>query len=199
MRITAIKCETAAGFALPAVAAATAHGTHREIRAARLSLPRATEKKMRQADFSIVHCAPVATGHCAPVATGHCAAVATAAPRAAVLLMSFALMLAACAPTYAPHIDAPAMPALEPQPSPTQCQHADLNTEKERIAALDPPPQLPDTDRSPCPAGSGLAACFTAEQDAIRQRRFKILHDDRDYCRDAYGRAAARVGGGASK
>ncbi len=62
------------------------------------------------------------------------------------------------------------------------------------LAPLDPKPQLPDADQSPCPSGSGLAACFTQDQDAIRQKRFKILHDDRDYCRDAYEKAVKRVG-----
>ena len=48
-----------------------------------------------------------------------------------------------------------------------------------------------------CPAGSGFVACFTPAQEAIRQRRFKLLHDDRDYCRDAYergGEACVSVG-----
>ena len=56
-------------------------------------------------------------------------------------------------------------------------------------------PQLPDADQAPCPLGSGLAACFTLDQDIVRQQRFKILHDDRDYCRDAYDRAVKRVAG----
>ena len=67
------------------------------------------------------------------------------------------------------------------------------------LATLDPPPDLPDAYQSPCPAGSGLAACFTPDQDMIRQRRFKILHGDRDYCRDAYDRAVTRSGGGGLK
>ena len=81
---------------------------------------------------------------------------------------------AGCAPTYAPRIDSPSTSILTP---------------------LDPPPQLPDAHQAPCPAGSGLAACFTREQDAVRQLRFKILHDDRDYCRDAYDRAVRRAAG----
>ncbi len=107
------------------------------------------------------------------------------------------LILAGCAPAI--HLDAPAMPTL---PADTQCSAAPrLNAEKKNlaIAPLDPPPDLPDAKQSPCPAGSGLAACSTLDQDAIRQRRFKILHDDRDYCRDAYDRAVTRSGGGAVK
>jgi len=96
-----------------------------------------------------------------------------------------ACLLAACAPTL--RVDAPAMPALDPPPRATQCACA------EKIAPLAPRPQLPDAEQSPCPAGSGLAACFTRSQDAVRQRRFTILHDDRDYCRDAYDRAVKRV------
>ncbi len=96
-----------------------------------------------------------------------------------------ACLLAACAPTL--RVDAPAMPALDPPPRATQCACA------EKIAPLEARPQLPDAEQSPCPAGSGLAACFTHEQDALRRRRFTILHDDRDYCRDAYDRAVKRV------
>jgi hypothetical protein len=91
-------------------------------------------------------------------------------------IMVISLLAVACAPTYAPHLDAPAPLAL-------------------KIAPLDPPPQLPDAEQSPCPRGSGLAACFTHDQDIMRQDRFKILHDDRDYCRDAYDRAVTRSGG----
>src|ERR1700689_2438887 len=97
----------------------------------------------------------------------------------------FALLAAGCAPTYAPRIAMPPMPAPDLQ-SATHCTSA----EKKKLAALDPPPQLPDDQRSPCPLGSGLVACFTLDQDLVRQKRFKILHDDRDYCRDAYDRAA---------
>ena len=97
----------------------------------------------------------------------------------------FALLAAGCAPTYAPQIDTPSMFAPDPQ-SAMHC----TSTEKREIAALDPVPALPDDKRSPCPLGSGLAACFTLDQDLVRQQRFKILHDDRDYCRDAYDRAA---------
>jgi len=96
-----------------------------------------------------------------------------------------AFLLAACAPTI--HLDAPAMPAMDPQRG-TYCRF----TEK-ALAPLDPEPQLPDVgELSPCPPGSGFVACFTLYQDLVRQRRFKILHDDRDYCRDAYGRAVKR-------
>ena len=84
---------------------------------------------------------------------------------------------AGCAPTFESHIDSPqaAMPIV--------------------LAPLDPKPQLPDANQSQCPVGSGLAACFTQDQDALRQKRFKILHDDRDYCRDAYDRAVKRAAG----
>jgi hypothetical protein len=108
------------------------------------------------------------------------------------MLMS-ACLLAGCAPTI--HLDAPAMPALDTQQAASDCTAA-LNAEK---APLDAPPQLPDAKQSPCPPGSGLAACFTLDQDMIRQERFKILYDDRDYCRDAYDRAVTRIGGGALK
>ena len=117
-----------------------------------------------------------------------CAVAAATAPRVAVLLMS-AFVLAACAPTI--HLDGPAMPTLEMPPATTQCTKEPVKT----LAPLDAPPQLPDAEQSPCPAGSGLAACFTLDQDLIRQQRFKILHDDRDYCRDAYERAVTRSGG----
>ena len=116
--------------------------------------------------------------------------------RSLALLSTF--LLAACAPTL--HVDAPAMPALDTLvPTCTQSGTPVPAKEVLKLAALDPPPQLPDAERSPCPPGSGLAACFTPDQDAIRQQRFKILHDDRDYCRDAYGRAVTRSGGGAVK
>jgi hypothetical protein len=94
------------------------------------------------------------------------------------LIAGISVLAAACAPTYAPHLDAPPTSILAP---------------------LDPPPQLPDAEQSPCPRGSGLAACFTRDQDGVRQLRFKLLHDDRDYCRDAYARALTRSGGGAAK
>src|ERR1700683_2270393 len=100
-----------------------------------------------------------------------------------------ALLAVGCAPTYAPQIAMPQMPAPDHQ-SAMHC----TSTEKREIAALDPPPVLPDDQRSPCPLGSGLAACFTLDQDIVRQQRFKILHDDRDYCRDAYARGAGAAG-----
>ena len=110
-----------------------------------------------------------------------------AARRAGVLFSAF--VLAACAPTI--HLDAPAMPAMDPQRG-TYCTF----TEK---APLDPAPQLPDVgELSPCPAGSGFVTCFTLDQDRVRQKRFKILHDDRDYCRDAYDRGLTRSDGGAA-
>ena len=92
------------------------------------------------------------------------------------LTMAISFSFAAgCAPTFESHIDAPPASSAAPMPI--------------ALAPLDPKPQLPDANQSPCPAASGLAACFTQDQDAIRQQRFKILHDDRDYCRDAYERA----------
>jgi hypothetical protein len=83
-----------------------------------------------------------------------------------------ALLLAGCAPTYAPHIDAPSIAAPP-------------------MLALKPQPNLPDIDKSlrSCPPGSGFVTCFTPAQEAVRQQRFKLLHDDRDYCRDAYAKA----------
>jgi hypothetical protein len=95
------------------------------------------------------------------------------------LIVGSSVLTAGCAPTYAPHIDSP--PASSPSQMPIV------------LAPLDPRPQLPDVEQAPCPVGSGLAACFTIDQDIVRQRRFKILHDDRDYCRDAYDRAVKRV------
>jgi hypothetical protein len=100
--------------------------------------------------------------------------------RASLALIT-AFLFVACAPTYAPHLEAPE----EASPAPTAIA----------IAPLDPAPHLPDADQAPCPRGSGLAACFTHDQDLVRQARFKILHDDRDYCRDAYARAVNRAAG----
>ena len=98
------------------------------------------------------------------------------------LTMAISFSFAAgCAPTFESHIDAP--PASSPA------------TMRIALAPLDPKPQLPDANQSQCPIGSGLAACFTQDQDALRQKRFKILHDDRDYCRDAYDRAVKRAAG----
>ena len=170
MRTTATKCETAAGFTLAAVAAATAQCESRDMRGACLAL--AHESKRRVARILRLSLR-------SPSQRG--------APRVAVLMS--ALTLAACAPTYAPHIDAPAMPSMPP-PAVARCA---------TIAPLDPPPQLPDVARSlsSCPAGSGFAACFTPGQDAVRRERFRILHDDRDYCRDAYARAVKRCDGSA--
>src|SRR5258708_892922 len=91
------------------------------------------------------------------------------------LIVGSSVLTAGCTPTFESHIDSP------PAPIPIA------------LAPLDPKPQLPDADQSPCPVGSGFAACFTQDQDAIRQKRFKILHDDRDYCRDAYDKAVKRV------
>jgi hypothetical protein len=117
------------------------------------------------------------------------------------LTMAISFFAAGCAPTYAPHVDMPTMsaPDLESATMPSMsvldlqsemhCTSTE-KTEKKKLAALDPPPVLPDAKQSPCPLGSGLAACFTLDQDLVRQQRFKILHDDRDYCRDAYDRAA---------
>jgi len=105
------------------------------------------------------------------------------------LTMAISLLTAGCAPRFESHIDSSPLPALDSPQIATQC----ASTQK--LAALDPPPQLPDADQSPCPPGSGLIACFTQDQNAIRQKRFKILHDDRNYCRDAYDRARALVSG----
>lgn len=108
--------------------------------------------------------------------------------RLSMLIMAISLLAVGCAPTFESHIDSPAaIPTSNAQQSATQC------TFTEKIAPLDPRPQLPDAAQVPCPLGSGLAACFTIEQDLLRQKRFKILHDDRDYCRDAYDRAVKRV------
>jgi hypothetical protein len=123
----------------------------------------------------------------------HRAVAAATARRAGVALaLISACVLAACAPTI--HLEAPAMPTLEPQQADSK-----LDPPKIALAPLDPRPQLPDAEQSPCPLGSGLAACFTLDQDVIRRQRFKILHDDRDYCRDAYERAVTRSGGSAAK
>ena len=91
------------------------------------------------------------------------------------------VLAAGCAPTFESHIDS------APASSAAQMPIA--------LAPLDPRPQLPDVEQAPCPLGSGLAACFTIDEDIVRQRRFKILHDDRDYCRDAYDRAVKRAAG----
>jgi hypothetical protein len=107
--------------------------------------------------------------------------------RAALALISACLLAAGCAPTFDSHIDSPPASILPPTPVERPKTIA--------LAPLDPRPQLPDANQSPCPPGSGLAACFTMEQNAIRQQRFKILHDDRDYCRDAYDRAVKRAAG----
>jgi hypothetical protein len=110
------------------------------------------------------------------------------------LIVGSSLLTAGCAPTFESHIDATAaIPALDTQPSETHCTSTEKK-EKE-ISQLDPRPELPDADQSACPLGSGLAACFTLDQDLVRQQRFKILHDDRDYCRDAYERAVKRAAG----
>ena len=110
------------------------------------------------------------------------------------LTMAISLLTAGCAPTFESHIDSPAaIPAMDSQPSVTQC------TFTEKIAPLDPRPLLPDAEQAPCPPGSGLAACFTLDQDIARQKRFKMLHDDREYCRDAYDRAVKRAAGGPNR
>src|ERR1700676_4691969 len=89
------------------------------------------------------------------------------------LIMATSLLTAGCAPPFESHIDSTPLSALDSPQSATQC----ASTQK--LAALDPLPQLPDANQSPCPPGSGLAACFTQDQNAMRQKRFKILHDDR--------------------
>ncbi len=97
------------------------------------------------------------------------------------LITAISLLAARCAPTFESHIDSPQ--ASSPAQMPIV------------LAPLDPRPQLPDAAQAPCPLGSGLAVCFTIDEDIVRQRRFKILHDDRDYCRDAYDRAVKRAAG----
>ena len=95
--------------------------------------------------------------------------------------LTLASMIAACAPTYAPHIDAPQID----------------DSAAVELVPLRPAPQLPDVDKSltSCPAGSGFVACFTPAQEGVRQRRFMLLHDDRDYCRDAYEKAVKHAAG----
>ena len=97
------------------------------------------------------------------------------------LIGATSVLAIGCAPRFESNIDSP------PESSPTQMLIA--------LAPLDPRPQLPDANQATCPLGSGLAACFTLDQDIVRQKRFKILHDDRDYCRDAYDRAVKRAAG----
>jgi hypothetical protein len=106
----------------------------------------------------------------------------------AALVLIIACLFMACAPTFESHIDSPTIPARDSPQSAIQC----ASTQK--LAALDPMPQLPDAHQSPCPPDSGLAACFTLDQNLVRQKRFKILHDDRDYCRDAYNRIREHSG-----
>jgi hypothetical protein len=101
------------------------------------------------------------------------------------LIGATSLLAAGCAPTFESHIDSPPASISAPIPADQPMSIA--------LAALDPRPQLPDAAQAPCPPGSGLAACFTFDQDIVRQKRFKILHDDRDYCRDAYERARGRA------
>ena len=177
MQITANKCETDAGFALPAAGHALHPGIIEKSAEARLSLSAPLlqgecGKDASCADFRVL------TNGAGPWPT---APRVAAACRAGVLLSAF--VLAACAPTL--HLDAPAMPTVEMPPATARCTKQPVKT----LAPLDSPPHLPDARQSPCPLGSGLAACFTLDQDIMRQQRFKILHDDRDYCRDAYQRA----------
>ena len=103
------------------------------------------------------------------------------------LIAAISLLAMRCAPTFESHIDSPPASISAPVPANQPMSIA--------LAPLDPQPQLPDAKQAPCPLGSGLAACFTIDQDLVRQRRFKILHDDRDYCRDAYERAVKRAAG----
>ncbi len=155
---------------------------NREICEAHLSLSRTAEQRVRLAHFAILTALPPDRARkretCARFRIQTAAAIISAC------------ILAACAPTI--RMDAPGLPAISaPQPA-SESTNA-LSTEKEKIAPLDPLPQLPDALQAPCPLGSGLAACFTLDQDLVRQKRFKILHDDRDYCRDAYERARERA------
>jgi hypothetical protein len=106
--------------------------------------------------------------------------------RIAIIVASFVVV--GCAPTFESHIDSP--PAVDLQTPPAIERPMPIS-----IAPLDPRPQLPDAEQSPCPEGSGLYACFMLDQDVARQKRFKILHDDREYCRDAYDKAVKRAAG----
>jgi hypothetical protein len=54
------------------------------------------------------------------------------------------------------------------------------------IAPLKPPPVLPATHSSPCPAGSKLKSCFDPANDAAAAEDFDLLVKDRDYCRTEY-------------
>ena len=175
MRITATKCETAAGFALPAAGHGPAPLSIEKCAEAPFSLARVRAKGASSQTSRFSLSTPCQRG----------------ARRAGVLFSAF--VLAACAPTI--HLDAPTMPTVEMPPATARCAKEPVKT----LAPLDPPPQLPDARQSPCPLRSGLAACFTLDQDIMRQQRFKILHDDRDYCRDAYHRAITRGDGEAAK
>src|ERR1700723_3173716 len=106
-----------------------------------------------------------------------------------VALMFASFVVVGCAPTFESHLDSP--PAFDSQVA-QQCPPVERRSVPP-LAPLDPRPQLPDADQTPCPLGSGLAACFTLDQDIARQKRFKMLHDDREYCRDAYDRAVKRA------
>ncbi len=189
MRIAEIRqCESDTGFALPVAGVTPAPGDEsKNTRPAFFSLAAESERCVL-AHFAIN---TAGAGAAAPAAEARNPRRVSHFRLALVLIP--ACLLAACAPAI--HLDAPAMPALDTQPIATQCTKEPVKT----IAPLDAPLQLPDAKQSPCPPGSGLAACFTPDQDAIRQRRFKILHDDRDYCRDAYDRAVTRSGGGGLK
>jgi hypothetical protein len=109
-----------------------------------------------------------------------------------IFAMSACLFVAACAPTFESHIDSPAAPPELGEQSANDCKPVERPMPI-TIAPLDPRPQLPDADQSPCPEGSGLYACFMLDQDLMRQKRFKILHDDREYCRAAYDKAIKRA------
>jgi hypothetical protein len=110
------------------------------------------------------------------------------------LMLTMAISFFAAACLYMPATtavdDTPATTAADDQGH-MHCTSAEKKGKE--IALLDPPPALPDADRSACPPGSGFVTCFTPEQEALRQDRFKILHADRDYCRDAYARAVKRA------
>ena len=92
------------------------------------------------------------------------------------LMLTMALsvaLISGCAPTSSRISTRPrAIPAPDAQSIAAHRAAAD------KIAPLDPGPQLPDADQSPCPRGSGPAACFTPAR-TLSVRIDSILHDDR--------------------
>jgi hypothetical protein len=111
-----------------------------------------------------------------------------------IVLIFASFVVVGCTPTFESHIDSP--PAIDSQVA-QQCPP--VEPAPIRLAPLDPRPELPDAEQSPCPPDSGLYACFMVDQDLARQKRFKILHDDREYCRAAYDKAVKRAAGGPNR